>query len=637
MAIELNSPAGRMTVDASGHLSFARGERILIESAPAPAFILIYGVELPTQTVLGIEHTGEHVIIRYGTPNPGAVLTLEAAPTRTGFRLRWSCAPDQPAVGVAWTLQPYGPWYGHGERIIQPWPLDRLPVLAEPLMPYDHGHAGASCITTPLWFTASGAALLAQEESDELEMTLNRGGDGLLRIAARLPEPAIALDLDAPLPARGPQLVLDIVLADHVPAAHALAVAALGHPTSAPPPDLVARPIWTTWARYKMAVTQADVLGFADDIIAHGYPRSVMEIDDRWQAAYGEFAWDTAKFPAPRGMIERLHDQGYKVTLWVPPFFDPKSIAFAEATERGYLIRHPAHNSPALVRWWQGYGGLIDVTNPDALAWWRDGLSRLQSEYGVDGFKFDAGEGNFVPRDRVTAQPMLPRQYADHYVAWVAENFTWTEVRCGWRGQRRGLFFREWDKWSRWGIDNGLQSVLTQALALSMIGYPFILPDMIGGNAYAGENPDAELMVRWTQITALLPAMQFSVPPWQFDTTTDAICLRYTLLHQEIAPYIQSLMDETLRSGAPVVRPVFWDAPDDQAALTLDDQFLLGARFLVAPVLQPGRRDRPIYLPAGQWRDWWTGTVVAGPRRLDGYPAPLETLPLFERVNHTGS
>jgi alpha-glucosidase (family GH31 glycosyl hydrolase) len=144
-------------------------------------------------------------------------------------------------------------------------------------------------------------------------------------------------------------------------------------------------------------------------------------------------------------------------------------------------------------------------------------------------------------------------------------------------------------------------------------------------------------MVRWTQITALLPAMQFSVPPWQFDTATNAICLRYTLLHQELAPYILSLMDETLRSGAPVVRPVFWDAPDDQVALAIDDQFLLGARFLVAPVLQPGRRERSIYLPAGQWRDWWTGTVVAGPRRLDGYPAPLETLPLFERVNHTGS
>jgi len=415
-----------------------------------------------------------------------------------------------------------------------------------------------------------------------------------------------------------------------VPAAHALAIGALGHPSSAPPPELIARPIWTTWARYKMGVTQADVLEFAGDIIARGYPRSVMEIDDRWQAAYGECAWDRAKFPDPRAMIDRLHDLGFKVTLWVPPFFDPRSAAFAEAAGNGFLVRDPASGAPAVVRWWQGYGGLIDVTNLAALAWWRAQLGRLQEEDGVDGFKFDAGEANYVPRDRLTARPMLPHQYADHYVAWVAENFAWTEVRSGWRAQRNGILFREWDKWSRWGIDNGLHSVLTGALALSMVGYPFILPDMIGGNAYAGEEPDAELLIRWTQLSALLPALQFSIPPWAFDETTDTICRQYVQLHEQIAPYIQSQIAETLRSGAPLVRPLFWHAPGDQAALTIDDQFLLGDQLLVAPVLQPGQRTRDIYLPAGRWRDWWSRDVFVGPRQLEQYPAALETLPLFE-------
>jgi hypothetical protein len=629
VSIELNSQAGRMRIDDRGQISFERDGRIMLQSALAPAFVLAYGVALPAHTVLGVERSGERVVLRYGTPNPSITLTLDAAPTASGFRLRWSGDAGLPAVGVAWNLQPQGPWYGHGERIIQPWPLDRLPVIAEPLMPYDHGRGGSGCIATPLWFNASGAGLLALEEDSELEMTLDLGGDGLLRIAARLPEPAIAFDLDAPLPDRGPLLALDILLADDVPAAHALAIGELGHPTSAPPADLIARPIWTTWARYKMAVTQADVLAFAEDIVAHDYPRSVMEIDDRWQSVYGECAWDRAKFPEPCAMIDRLHELGFKVTLWVPPFFDPRSTAFAEAAERGYLIRHPAHDAPALVRWWQGYGGLIDVSNPAALAWWRAQLGRLQDD-GVDGFKFDAGEGNFVPRSRLTAAPLLPHQYADRYVAWVADNFAWTEVRCGWRSQRHGILFREWDKWSRWGIDNGLHSVLTQALALSMIGYPFILPDMIGGNAYGGEKPDAELLVRWTQLSALLPAMQFSIPPWTFDDTTDAICRKYTLLHQELAPYIQSQIDETLHSGAPLVRPLFWHAPGDPAALTIDDQFLLGERLLVAPVLRPGQRARDVYLPAGRWRDWWSGEVSAGPRRLDQYPAALETLPLFE-------
>jgi len=332
-------------------------------------------------------------------------------------------------------------------------------------------------------------------------------------------------------------------------------------------------------------------------------------------------------------MTDRLHQLGFKVTLWVPPFFAPGSAAFAEAAGHGYLVRHPADGAPALVRWWQGYGGLIDVSNPAALAWWRAKLGRLQNEFGVDGFKFDAGEGNYVPRDRLTAQPLLSRQYADLYVAWVAENFRWTEVRCGWRAQQHGLLFREWDKGSRWGIDNGLHSVLTQALALSMVGYPFILPDMIGGNAYGGEAPDAELLIRWTQLTALLPALQFSIPPWSFDNATDAICRKYVLLHQAIAPYIQEQIAETLRSGVPLVRPLFWHAPHDQAALMIDDQFLLGERLLVAPVLQAGQRARDIYLPAGRWRDWWSDKVTEGPYQINQYPALLEKLPLFERVD----
>ena len=213
----------------------------------------------------------------------------------------------------------------------------------------------------------------------------------------------------------------------------------------------------------------------------------------------------------------------------------------------------------------------------------------MQNEFGVDGFKFDAGEGNYRaarPRDRRSR--CCRRQYADRYVAWVAENFAWTEVRCGWRAQRQGILFREWDKWSRWGIDNGLHSVLTQALALSMIGYPFVLPDMIGGNAYGGEEPDAELLVRWTQLSALLPAMQFSVPPWAFDDATDAICRKYALLHQEIAPYIQSQIAETIRSGVPLVRPLFWHAPRRPGGADDGRRVSAGRRLLVAPVVPAG-------------------------------------------------
>src|SRR5262249_53991701 len=110
LSIELNSSAGRMAVDDRGRISFDRGGRIVLQSAPAPAFVLTYGVELPAQAVLGVERRCERVVIRYGTPKPGAALSLEAQPTASGFRLHWRGDVGLPAVGVAWSLRPQGPW-----------------------------------------------------------------------------------------------------------------------------------------------------------------------------------------------------------------------------------------------------------------------------------------------------------------------------------------------------------------------------------------------------------------------------------------------------------------------------------------------------------------------------------------------
>lgn len=633
MPHEVRGPAGRLLIDDQGQLRFERNGRLVLQSAQTPAFALAYGVEWSATLPAQVTHAAHGLRIEYDTSQPGLRLALEVETLDAGFRLIWTAPAWLPVLGVRWLLEPQGPWYGMGERVIQPWPLDRLPVEAQPFMPYDHAADGTLNIGTPLWYNAGGAAILVEEGACDLAVTLNRGQDGLLRILARMPEASFS-GFDQLRDVGELRMALSIVLADDLPQAFRRLLPMLGLPGAAPPEELLARPIWTTWARYKMAVTQADVLTFAEEIAARDYPRSVMEIDDRWQEHYGTCAFDAAKFPDPRGMVERLHQLGFKVTLWVPPFFDPAGAGFREAARQGFLVRHPATGEPYLTRWWQGYGGLLDVSNRAALDWWRERLEHLQAAYGIDGFKFDGGEANFLPSDALLAQPMLRRQYTDRYVQWVAQHWRWTEVRAGWRSQAHGILFRQWDKWSRWGIDNGLHSVLTQALTLSLIGYPFILPDMIGGNAYGSEYPDRELLIRWTQLTALLPAMQFSIAPWQFDAETDAICRRYALLHTEIAPYIQSLAEQTLRDGSPLVRPLFWHAPGDATALRLDDQFLLGDLLLVAPVLKPGQRQRDIYLPQGCWRERASGVIYDGPCWLTDYPAPLDYLPLFERLEH---
>jgi alpha-glucosidase (family GH31 glycosyl hydrolase) len=284
------------------------------------------------------------------------------------------------------------------------------------------------------------------------------------------------------------------------------------------------------------------------------------------------------------------------------------------------------------VEWWQGRGGLLDVTNPSAVQWFMERLQKLQNETGLDGFKFDAGEACFLPPDTITYQTLSnPCDFTRMYVDAVSEHYRLTEVRSGWKNQGAPIFFRQWDKTTSWGLGNGLHSVLTGILALGLSGYPFILPDMVGGNAY-DENADAELMIRWTQLNALLPSMQFSLAPWDYGEECIEICRRYAQLHTEFAPRIIHLAREATQTGEPIIRPVFWLDSNNEDAQHCDDEFLLGDDFLVAPVVHPHMRQRDILLPPGRWKDYWTGKIFNGPTWLPNYPAGLETLPLFERL-----
>jgi alpha-glucosidase (family GH31 glycosyl hydrolase) len=174
--------------------------------------------------------------------------------------------------------------------------------------------------------------------------------------------------------------------------------------------------------------------------------------------------------------------------------------------------------------------------------------------------------------------------------------------------------------------------VLTGALAMSLAGYPFILPDMVGGNEY-DEKADADMMIRWTQLNALLPSMQFSLAPWDYGIQSTELCRRFAELHVELAPKILEIASASIAKGHPIIRPIFWLDPSDERALTCNDEFLLGDDFLVAPVVTPNTTKRNICLPKGKWQNYWTGEIITGNAMLENYPTPLDTLPIFKRIN----
>ncbi len=525
-------------------------------------------------------------------------------------------------------LRTAGHWYGGQELLNQLWPLERVMLDAAPFITSDNGLQGLSSIQSSLWLASSGAAILADHDQT-LRVGFNRSRESqasynldpaALAPFERRPPPDDGTG-DGWLRVGGHGLRYRLLVGRDMVEAWRACLPHFGHPESIPPEPLWRAPIWTTWARFKTDINRSRVLEFADEIIAHGYPYGVFEIDDRWQTHYGDLLFDPAGFPDPREMVEALHARGFAVTCWVMPFINPDADNLNLALERDYLLCG-ADSSPLPVRWWQGDGFLLDAAKAEALAWFGDNLRAVQMATGLDGFKFDAGEARY-------AQGL--NEYTHRYVEFVAANFPFSEVRCGWGNQRAPLLFRQWDKSSTWGANNGLKSVITGALAMGLAGYPFVLPDMVGGNAYRGEDPDAELMVRWTQASALFPSIQLSLAPWEYGDECDRLCRAALDLRGYYLDRIAAALHEATETGAPVIRPVWWLSPDDERAQVCYDEFLLGDGLLVAPVLQPGRRARDVYLPRGEWRDRRSDEIVAGPAVLSDISAPLDTLLVYER------
>jgi myogenesis-regulating glycosidase len=453
-------------------------------------------------------------------------------------------------------------------------------------------------------------------------------------------------------------------------------LAPLPPPRRTPSKDVLEAPIWTTWARYFSGVDQAKVLRYAHEVVARGLPRSVLEIDDRWQTFYGDLAFDARKFPDARGMVAQLHAMGFKVTAWVMPFAEAKSAAYKEGAAKGFFIesrpedadapgqarkpwwrrpRLPSLLRPGFFRWWNTAPVCaLDVTNPAAVAWFVGRLRALQAETGLDGFKFDAGEPCFLPPRFRTRVPIAhPTEYTRLYVSEVAAKFAGgaSEVRTGHRGSAPAagaLLTRMGDRFSTWSVSNGLRSIIPTLLTSGLQGYPFTLPDMVGGNAYFGAKPDAELVIRWTQANALMPALQFSVPPWDVAgpdgpaAAVEALCAAALRTRAAFAPALHALADDAAHTLQPICRPMWWLAPSEPDALAIDDQFGLGDDVVVAPVLDKGARARDVWLPPGAWREvgpslsagggLGEGPVHRGPVWLRGLAAPLDVLPVFVRV-----
>ena len=287
---------------------------------------------------------------------------------------------------------------------------------------------------------------------------------------------------------------------------------------------------------------------------------------------------------------------------------------------------------PGIVKWWNGYGGILDTTNQISKKWFVDRLKEFK-KLKLDGFKFDGGEVNSLPLNYVFSKSELNPNYYSKYYVQLASEFPLSEVRVGYKSQRYPIFVRFLDRRSDWDSQGGLRSVLSAALTFSILGYSYMLPDMVGGNNYL-KAPNKELYVRWTQLCVFLPSIQFSIPPWDFNKEVVAIVHEALNIRQNLSNYIYELAKNVSISGEPILRPLWWYWPTDEETFVVDAEFMLGDQFLIAPVLNPNIIKHAIYLPPGIWEEQWgeRNTLNYTEGTFQHYTVDLHTICYFKLI-----
>ncbi len=384
---------------------------------------------------------------------------------------------------------------------------------------------------------------------------------------------------------------------------------------------------------YDEEIVQDLVQGMA----GRNIPLHVLHFDGLWmrETRWCDFRWDERKFPDPPRMLRHLKEQGIHACVWINPYIAQRSSLFDEAAAQGYLLKR-LDGSTWQTDLWQPGMGSVDFTHPGARRWYADQLRALL-EMGVDVFKTDFGER--IPTDVAYFDGSDPHRMHNYYS--YLYNRTVFEVLRQQKGSAEALVFARSATAGgqqfpvHWGGDStasyaSMAESLRGGLSLGLSGFGFWSHDIGGFERTAS----ADLYKRWCAFGLLsshsrLHAASTVRVPWLFDEEAVDVLRFFTQLKCRLMPYLFGAALQAHQVGAPMLRAMLLEFPNDPACDTLDRQYMLGDSLLVAPVFSPGG-EVSYYVPGGCWTSLISGQVVQGPgwvRERHGYLS----LPLLAR------
>lgn len=377
---------------------------------------------------------------------------------------------------------------------------------------------------------------------------------------------------------------------------------------------------------------------FIDGMASRSIPLSVFHFDCFWMKGYNwcDFEWDPATFPDPEGMLKRYHEKGLHLCAWINPYIAQQSPLFAEGKKHGYLLKK-TNGSVWQTDMWQAGMGIVDVTNSAAREWYCGYLRKLL-QMGIDCLKTDFGER--IPVKDIAYYDGSDPLHMHNYYTFLYNKMVFETIREV-RGEGEAIVFaRSATAGSQqfpvhWGGDNNasyisMAETLRAGLSMSHSGFSFWSHDISGFEQTA----PADVYKRWVQFGLLsshsrLHGSSSYRVPWLFDEESVDVVRKFAQLKCRLMPYLMGAMLEAHEKGIPMMRPMMLEFPDDLACETLDRQYMLGERLLVAPIF---RKDglAQYYLPQGKWTNLLDDTVTIGGRWIQEYH-DFMSLPLMVR------
>lgn len=421
---------------------------------------------------------------------------------------------------------------------------------------------------------------------------------------------------------------------------------------------------WQCKLRYQ---TQEELLHVAREYKRQGLPIDVIVIDFFHWPHQGDWKFDPAYWPDPKAMIEELKSMGIQLMVSIWPTVETDSENYEEMLENGYLIRCDRGVDTSFI-FLDKKTLPFDATNPEARGYvwakvkehyydagvrlfWLDEAEPEYNIYDFDNYRYYSGPclqtGNIYPS-------CYSQAFYDGMKAAGQTNIV-NLVRCAWAGsQKYGALVWSGDIPSTFG---SMKNQLAAGLNMGIAGIPWWTTDI--GGFYGGDptNPEfQELFIRWFQWGAFCPVMRLhgdreprqpqygttggyfcasgaDNEVWSYGPEAFEICKKYLRLREEMRDYTRKLMEEAHTKGLPLMRAMFVEFPDDPVCWELEEQYMYGDKYLVAPILNLGQRARKVYLPSGcDWRLSDGSQQIFSGGQWTEVRAPLDTMPVFERV-----